>query len=201
MRGVVDFDQKSPHFKWEKEISPQQLENALKNDGYNIGKLAAIHLSKLTSPPVAEEDRGVSGRVKTLQLVGSNGSVELSGTKFRALLSLDSTLFDIDVIVAARKVLDFSITDNAGDRENKHVELNLPSNKEKGLVTDTQSIRRITGRADEKLLITGYGWGHGIGLSQWGAKAMAEQALAGDTTYYQTILKHYYQGVHIVEVY
>ncbi len=43
------------------------------------------------------------------------------------------------------------------------------------------------------LVINGKGWGHGLGLSQYGAKSMAE---AGYT--YKEILTHYYTGVEIV---
>ena len=42
------------------------------------------------------------------------------------------------------------------------------------------------------LHIDGKGWGHGLGLSQYGAKAMSE---AGYT--YDEILKHYYKGIEI----
>lgn len=44
------------------------------------------------------------------------------------------------------------------------------------------------------LSVTGSGYGHGRGLSQWGAKALAEQG--GD---YQAILHHYYSGVELVK--
>ena len=37
--------------------------------------------------------------------------------------------------------------------------------------------------------ITTYGYGHGVGLSQWGAKALAEQGLS-----YEAILAHYFPG-------
>ena len=40
------------------------------------------------------------------------------------------------------------------------------------------------------------GYGHGVGLSQAGAKYMAEQGIG-----YQDILKHYYQGVDLVNLY
>ena len=40
--------------------------------------------------------------------------------------------------------------------------------------------------------ITGKGWGHGVGLSQWGAKALAEQGWS-----YQRILEHYFPGTRI----
>ena len=45
---------------------------------------------------------------------------------------------------------------------------------------------------DYFLLVTGYGAGHGVGMSQWGAKAMAER---GES--FSKILKHYYTGVQI----
>jgi stage II sporulation protein D len=53
----------------------------------------------------------------------------------------------------------------------------------------------------EPLVFEGRGWGHGLGMSQWGAKAMAESCPKEDHTYYQQILKHYYQGVEIIEWY
>jgi len=38
--------------------------------------------------------------------------------------------------------------------------------------------------------ITGEGWGHGVGMSQWGAKAMSD-----DGASYREILGHYYNGL------
>jgi stage II sporulation protein D len=79
----------------------------------------------------------------------------------------------------------------------KKIEINLPPTNEKGFVTDKNDIHRITGRPNEIISISGFGWGHGIGLSQWGAKAMAEKGPQDDPTYFKEILKHYYQGVEI----
>lgn len=45
------------------------------------------------------------------------------------------------------------------------------------------------------LLLTGYGWGHGVGMCQWGARGMA---LRGYN--YHDILKHYYTGVTITNL-
>lgn len=47
-----------------------------------------------------------------------------------------------------------------------------------------------------RVLATGYGAGHGLGLSQWGAKAYAEKG-----TKAQAILTHYYQGVEMKQLY
>ncbi|MEN2998477.1 MAG: SpoIID/LytB domain-containing protein [Brevinematia bacterium] len=42
----------------------------------------------------------------------------------------------------------------------------------------------------------GYGWGHGVGMSQWGAKAMADQGYN-----YREIIKYYYKDVDIENLY
>ena len=51
------------------------------------------------------------------------------------------------------------------------------------------------------IIISGSGAGHGVGMSQWGAKTMAERASPEDANFYQTILKHYYQGIEVQKFY
>jgi len=46
--------------------------------------------------------------------------------------------------------------------------------------------------AENQVTVTGGGWGHGIGMSQWGAKALAD---SGSNT--QQILQHFYSGASI----
>lgn len=201
LRAIADFDQKGPRYKWERKYSPTELEQLLKNAGYDVGKLKTIEFSKLGNAPMQLPDRGVSGRVKTLQITGSTGNVNITGAQLRTLLGLPSTLFDIQTVLPVKNNLEFEITDSYGDREMKKVEVNVAPYPEKGFVTDKDTIRRITYRQDETIVISGFGSGHGIGLSQWGAKAMAEKAPANDTEYFKTILKHYYQGVEIQKAY
>ena len=45
---------------------------------------------------------------------------------------------------------------------------------------------------DGRFLITTKGYGHGVGLSQWGAKALAEQGWT-----YEAILAHYFPGTQL----
>ena len=59
--------------------------------------------------------------------------------------------------------------------------------------TDGKTIMEYKGTtAGESFVFSGEGWGHGVGMSQYGAKGMAE---AGFT--YEEILTHYYQGTHL----
>ena len=41
----------------------------------------------------------------------------------------------------------------------------------------------------------GKGWGHGVGLCQWGAKGMAARAFS-----YEEILQHYYPGTRLMRI-
>lgn len=197
LRGVVDYDQKSPQYNWEKQLTPVELEEALSKAGYSLGTIKAIGISPLTTPPMSKIDRGVSGRVKIIRIIGTNDSIQLSGEKLRKILSLKSTLFDLRIILPVQKSIEFEITDSVGNHGSKKIDINLPPTNEKGFVTDKNDIHRISGRPNELISISGFGWGHGIGLSQWGAKAMAEKGPQDDPTYFKEILKHYYQGVEI----
>ncbi len=47
-------------------------------------------------------------------------------------------------------------------------------------------------RADSVLVVTGHGWGHGVGMSQWGAYGYALHGWS-----YRQILAHYYPGTQL----
>jgi len=172
LRGVEDRDQVSPYYKWERRFTPADLIRECGPYTSKIGRLTAIELSVLTPAPVTSNDRGISGRVKTLWLIGDKGSIQVPGNSLRTLLNLPSTLFDVKMMSAAHS------KDNA-----------------------MKALHQITGVVGETVLFSGYGWGHGVGLSQWGAKAMAERAPQNDAAYYKEILRHYYTGVDVQKSY
>ena len=148
LRGVLDHN-KSP---WEVKMTCEKLSAALKKNGKSVGEVRKIKLSKLDKQPVRENDRGVSGRVRTMMIEGEKGSVQVTGNEMRSMFGLKSTLFDIDK-------------------------------------------RTFSGKESESFTISGYGFGHGLGMSQWGAKAMAEKKKD-----YEEILKHYYSGTDIKKI-
>lgn len=125
---------------WTKTMSTAALEQKLAAKGHAIGRLRAIELSPLAVGRAAK-DRTASGRVKAMTVTGTKGSVTLSGTAWRSLLGLKSTLFSAK------------------------------------LTKDT-------------VTFTGFGVGHGLGISQWGVKRLAETGKS-----YADILHHYYTGV------
>ena len=196
LRGAPDADQTSPYFHWQKKLSPADLESLLQANGYKIGALSAIELSKRTPAPMNVADRGVSGRIRTITFIGKEGVISLTGEQLQKLLSIPSTLLDLRVAIPATPI-ESNITDSYGDRDTKQIQINLPPAPSGGLLTDREGIHRISGQKNETIFIEGYGWGHGLGLSQWGAKAMAEKAINPGADYYVSILRHYFAETRI----
>ncbi|MDF2571592.1 MAG: SpoIID/LytB domain protein, partial [Sporomusa sp.] len=193
LRGVADYDQNCQYFKWEKKLTLAEVNQAISKAGYNIGSLQAIELSPLATPQVFSTDRGVSGRVKNVRLLGTDGSVQVSGEKLRRLWDLKSTLFDITIL--GNEYKDFAkpvYADNSKGLKQSQSILSLSTNAK-----ESPELRLVNGGPNDFVVITGFGWGHGVGMSQWGAKAMAEKAPPDNTEYFKDILKHYYQGVQI----
>ena len=50
----------------------------------------------------------------------------------------------------------------------------------------------VVDREDDRIVLTGAGWGHGVGLCQIGAAVMADAGKA-----YREILAHYYPGATV----
>jgi stage II sporulation protein D len=61
---------------------------------------------------------------------------------------------------------------------------------------DLYSDRFSAKTVGKKVVIEGKGFGHGVGMCQWGARGMAE---AGKS--YRQILEHYYAGAHVRRAY
>lgn len=144
LRAAKDTPAKT--MPWTKTISRADLERKLAAKGHDIGKARSIALSPLTIGRAAK-DRTASGRVKTMTVKGTKGTATLSGTTWRSLLGLKSTLFDAKL-------------------------------------------------AKDMVTFTGYGSGHGLGISQWGAERMAAKGKS-----YADILHHYYTGITLQQLY
>lgn len=64
------------------------------------------------------------------------------------------------------------------------------------LMFDAKKIKSLYFEARQTrtgLILTGHGWGHGVGMCQWGAKEMAQQGMRFDW-----ILTFYYRGIRIM---
>lgn len=173
LRGVSDRSSAMPSYRWSVTTTPEKLAANLKAAGKGVGTVRSITISPLAKRPMHAPDRGVSGRVRSLQVNGSAGSVKVTGNAFQSLFGLKSTLFDF-----------YQGKGTAPDPE---------SGK-------TAHAATMSLKAGQPLVIYGFGWGHGLGMSQYGAYQMARES-GNEKGYYRKILTHYYSGTKIEKLY
>lgn len=184
----------STHSSWQTELSQAEMQHIVRFNGGDVGTILAVRV----------RGRYPSGRVSELVITGTRGSVTYTKQQPR-LLNGSSGLF------ALRSTM-YSVTSNATPVvvANGQGTVMLPSlqgvqvataNGIQAVPTTEQHILAggsgtvAVNAAPTSFVFRGSGWGHGIGLSQWGARGMAE---AGHT--YTEILLHYYRGIMLVPV-
>lgn len=185
--SVPDFDQTSPVHRWEKSFDPLALRRAFREtDG-----VAAIEVLDTSS----------TGRVRRARILGPAGSLELSGNELRQRLGLRSTFITLrlesadsarPVGAAAPSPAPESVSGSlrrllAADRPPPP-----PLPPQLGAPDPAAPAKPFAAAAMPSLLVTGRGFGHGVGMSQWGAHALA---LRGED--YRRILSHYYRGAEL----
>ena len=114
-----------------------------------------------------------TGRVLDTKLYGPKGNLFLSGTDLRRRLGLKSTLVQFEMVPYSR--FDSTATTKSPILKNRPTNLFPP-----------------TPSKDYFLLAKGYGAGHGVGMSQWGANGLAKKGAN-----FRRILNHYYSGVKV----
>lgn len=192
LRGVPDFDQESPNYNWTTSFALTDMQQTLVAKGYDVGTLYGVE---------PDGPQGVSGRWTTLALVGSKGRLDIKATVFRLALGLKSTLFAIVPHNASLQnvqqplPLNQSVTVLGANGTRSSVNSGtIVAQGAGGAKTALASGAVVIGRqaVPASIELDGHGWGHGVGLSQWGASGMAKQ---GNT--YDAILRHYYTGTTV----
>ncbi|MCK8827550.1 SpoIID/LytB domain-containing protein [Natroniella acetigena] len=129
-----------------------------------------VEISKLKG--ISLKGVGPSGRGKEVKIHAKNDDHIINNSHFRLWLGLKSTNFSI----IGENVLKFNGFNDRFDFNFSWLD------------------QEYNFTPQGRYLFKGYGWGHGVGMSQWGAYQMA---LAGAN--YREILKHYYTDIEIGE--
>ncbi|MBQ8417268.1 MAG: SpoIID/LytB domain-containing protein [Phascolarctobacterium sp.] len=194
LQSVEDYDSDSPEYKWEYHASPIMVRNFLEQNGYAVGKLESIRLSLLEEPDI---DRSATGRVNYLIIAGDAGVVKVSGLQLMQLLSLNSTLFDVETGVPVPDTLNVPITNYYGMQiGSKDINIKVKDQGEPVWKNVIRSYHLLSGGKEEKITFRGKGKGEGVGLSVWGARGMAN---ASSKNTYKKILAHYYPNTSLVK--
>ena len=176
-------------YEWTKEMSATQLRDFMQRRGLSVGTPTSIQLTSV-SP---------TGRVITASVTGTGGTQAIGKDRSRYYFGLMSSLFRVQARpTGASERVDAANADRIAALEllGAHVVgasfdvIHDGNGNELGL--------RVTAYVYElpaTFVFAGRGFGHGVGLSQWGAQGMA---LTGSS--YQQILAHYYVGTALTAV-
>ncbi len=186
IKAVDDsFDVGSPHDSWQKVYTSQQISSILAQHNIDIGSVHDIRVDSYTP----------AGRSLSLTISGSRGSTVLEKERSRAVFGyndLKSTLFtvktDADLFVLGGVG---QPVQKVGAAQASAVASNGVKSLEESPATLTVNNGRQSATVSKyptRFIFDGRGWGHGLGMSQWGAKGMAEAGYS-----YVDILQYYYK--------
>lgn len=184
----IPFPTASPRSSWMLSLQPSQLVDALHKMGYPVQQV--FHMTIASRTP--------SGRAKTIALATDTGTISVKGAAFRMALGpnkLKSTLIEVEAIPQTVQVVTkalenpYPYVDEGQVRVSREAYVNSEAEKINALFATTAQYMA------QRFLISGKGWGHGVGLSQWDAHAMAKRGFG-----YKQILQFFYPGTRLVRI-
>lgn len=194
------FSINSPNSSWTLKFTLQEMSSKLASAGINIGTLMDIEVLEISE----------GKRVLKLKLKGSLKDEIISGSKLRTILGnneMKSTFFNISKEGINSNANTKVYVMDGKSKNSKEINLdtaNIVNNKNEHSTTrngitkvigkdKTKDIENNLTAAPTSFIFEGKGYGHGVGMSQYGAMEMAKQGYN-----YEEILKYYYTGVDII---
>jgi len=153
-----------------------------------------------------------AGRVNKLRIVGTKGSITYSNEDIRIILGdngnyLPSRMFTINTsgsgtgsgtvsVISADGKTTLNVFGTKAVTSSGVYDILSSSGSVKVMGSDSTSVissSAATGNIPAgTFVLTGKGWGHGVGMSQEGAKGLARNGYT-----YDQILKHYFTGITV----
>ena len=176
----------SSHYIWQKTLSAEEIKKILFISGVEIGDILSV----------SAENYSPSGRVTELRITGTKGSITYYTQDTRMIFSLNSQKYTIQsagnaVVRSADGTLKtLSLDGRSVTSKSGTTKLSAYSNTV-AVVGSGNNVNKVN-MSSNTYVFSGRGWGHGVGMSQEGAKGFARQGYN-----YEQILKHYYQGITV----
>ena len=196
---------KFPSQSWEYTVTPAQVRTMLLSRGYSCGEIVSMEVTQRTE--IGNVDRVVitDAAGKTINFSRDNVRLlqNLSGVTYF------SRMFDILPVYSGGEVVEsdpdmtFSVFDGEKTEQvqelyvitangTRPVRAPLSVQTGSGLISYGGGKQEVVGGTLTGWKLTGRGFGHNVGLSQWGAYAMAAQGFS-----YEQILQFYYPGTNL----
>ena len=184
-------------YSWTKNISRSDLNSMVlewnadhPDDRIDVGTITGFELSRLQRYADVPTE---SGRVTKITFLGTNGTEPFYRDRIRTVLGLKSTLFDISLDSAVSVIGGSGTITTLNGLQGllalaKDTRPATPNGSESSYyIVGAEGVQRSLPKLFQNAAITGKGYGHGLGLSQWGARGLAEKGYN-----YRQIIEHYY---------
>lgn len=187
-------------YSWSITLTADDIEDCLADSGVDIGDILDVEIV----------DQDAAGYVLELKFTGTDGTHTVKRSSCRGIFGgkIHSQRYNIITneedeeiknnlirhIPSAREFPFFATAENIENpKKIKATSISKVTFKPYTPQKKTNTRKPV---ADGEYIFEGHGWGHGVGMSQWGAKAMADQGFT-----YEDILTFYYTGTYLETVY
>lgn len=189
LQAVLDIYEnpnETSYSPWSVTLTNSEIESKLASAGINIGD---VYDMKVTG---ADE----YGRTYKVTIYGSNGTYDLVNDRTRSFFGLRSQKYTISSSNTPSALVYAS--GNSGSKELSSFSAigsgGISTSGTSIYVMGSSGTKSYSSSSNQSIaagtyVLEGAGWGHGIGMSQWGAKAMADKGFS-----YDEILDFYYNG-------
>lgn len=173
------------HYNWQVSYTAKKIGEIMADRGFNLGNIVGVYITK----------RSEAGRATEVVVKGTKGERVYTNSNTRGFLSLDSQWYDITTDS------DVSVLTGSGSSVNTQLNgkkvltasgINTINTTGSLSIEASSGVKKKVPTVPTTYIFTGKGWGHGVGMSQEGAKGMAN---AGYT--YKEILTHYFTGTKV----
>lgn len=189
-------------YQWEKRYTSGELLQRLNkwntdhpDEKVSVGTIKDITFDKLAVDPATHVNlprESLSKRVTQLNFIGTRGTKSFYRDRIRSVLDLRSTLFDLLTDSTVHLWTAFNTKEHTNCTENimgitvDGLIKKLNGNSSSYHIVTAEGVKTLP-KTFNNITIIGKGFGHGLGMSQWGARGMAAQGMN-----YKTIIQHYY---------
>ncbi len=190
-----------PNGIWKGSITCDEATTIMRNKGYNVGQVTNIEVNEYTE----------NGRVLKMTVTGTQGSKTFEREACRTIFNTVTKSQAFKVYGngdAAQNAPSIRVTDGNDYSDKKINEIVMLTSDGRatlsgdqifvtnGVYQETYEISQTGTGTNTAFIFEGTGWGHSIGMSQYGAKGMAEAGYS-----YVDILLHYFPGTNLENTY
>ena len=190
VKDPYENPKEATRYSWTVTLTNEEIKNILKSSKVDIGDILNVTI----------DEQDDAGYVTKLTFHGTEDTYTVTRSNCRTIFGgkLHSQRYTIEGSARASEKITLSAPDISCDISSSSSLfggsiLNILKAVKQGF---TESVADVPSHNNGQVTFNGNGWGHGVGMSQWGAKAMADSGKG-----FEEILTFYYTGTYLENIY